>query len=124
MKIPTARVISEPAASSPSRKRMSMASIWRTKLSLKAEKNWHQNRGAKCRADISLLNMTAVPAPSGRPCCDVSEYSLTNMQGLSSPGLAYRTPANEGSAGPARESAQVKRAAAREATHMMMKTVS
>ena len=66
MKIPTASVISDPAASSPSRNRMSMASIWRTKLSLKAEKNWHQKRGAKRRADMSLLNITRVSGPSQR----------------------------------------------------------
>jgi hypothetical protein len=37
---------------------------------------------------------------------------------------SYFRAASEGSAGPARESAQVKRAAAREATHMTMKTTS
>ena len=31
----------------------------RTKLSLNAEKNWHQNNGAKRRDDISVRNMKA-----------------------------------------------------------------
>ncbi len=50
MKVPTASVISGPASASPSRNRISMASMLRTKLSLKTEKNWHQNKGAKRRA--------------------------------------------------------------------------
>ena len=34
-----------------------MTSMLRTKLSLKAEKNWHQNSGAKRREVISVRNM-------------------------------------------------------------------
>ncbi|MEJ0096321.1 MAG: hypothetical protein WDN46_23830 [Methylocella sp.] len=48
MKIPMASVMNTPALS-PSRNRISMASMLRTKLSLNAEKNWHQNKGAKRR---------------------------------------------------------------------------
>ena len=50
MNVPTASVIRGPASDSPSRNRISMASMLRTKLSLKTEKNWHQNKPAKRRA--------------------------------------------------------------------------
>ena len=45
--------------SPPKRKRMSIASMLRTKLSLKAEKNWHQNSGANRRDVIKARNMMA-----------------------------------------------------------------
>jgi hypothetical protein len=38
---------------------MSIASMLRTKLSLKAEKNWHQNSGANRRDVIKARNMMA-----------------------------------------------------------------
>src|SRR5271165_2919010 len=47
------------AFSPPKRKRMSITSMLRTKLSLNAEKNWHQNSGANRRDDIRVRNMTA-----------------------------------------------------------------
>jgi hypothetical protein len=45
------------ACSPPKRKRMSIASMLRTKLSLNAEKNWHQNSGANRREVISIRSM-------------------------------------------------------------------
>ena len=45
--------------SPPKRKRISIASMLRTKLSLKAEKNWHQNSGANRREVIRVRNMWA-----------------------------------------------------------------
>ncbi len=57
MKMPTASVISAPASASPSRNRISMASMLRTKLSLNAEKNWHQNKGAKRRLRIRAASV-------------------------------------------------------------------
>jgi hypothetical protein len=38
---------------------MSIASMLRTKLSLNAEKNWHQNSGANRRDVINVRNMMA-----------------------------------------------------------------
>ncbi len=57
MKMPIASVISMPASLPPSRKRMSIASILRTKLSLKAERDWHQKSGAKRRLRKSSMNI-------------------------------------------------------------------
>ena len=57
MNSPSAMVISGPACASPSLNRMTIASMLRTKLSLKAEKNWVQNSAAKRRARIRLTNI-------------------------------------------------------------------
>ena len=70
MKMPMASVIIAPASFSPSRNRISMASMLRTKLSLKAEKNWHQNNGAKRRLRIRTASVAALlrrdaPASAG-----------------------------------------------------------
>src|SRR5208282_6422842 len=59
MKTIVASRISRLAFSPPKRKRMSMTSILRTKLSLNAEKNWHQNSGANRRDVIRVRNMMA-----------------------------------------------------------------
>ena len=61
MKTPMASVIIAPASFSPSRNRISMASMLRTKLSLNAEKNWHQNKGAKRRLRIRAQSVAAPP---------------------------------------------------------------
>ena len=62
MKMPTAMVTRAPARSAPIRKRISMASMLRTKLSLKAEKNWHQNSGANRRDRNRVENILRLPA--------------------------------------------------------------
>ena len=49
----------------PKRKRMSIASMLRTKLSLNAEKNWHQNSGANRRDVIKVRNMMAAAPGNG-----------------------------------------------------------
>ena len=71
MKVPTASVINGPASDSPSRNRISMASMLRTKLSLKTEKNWHQNKPAKRRArnkEASMANGGIEVAGSSLMC--------------------------------------------------------
>src|ERR1700734_56328 len=57
MKTGTASGILAPASSAPNRNRISIASIWRTKLSLNAERNWHQNNGANRREAINPPNI-------------------------------------------------------------------
>ena len=59
MKTIVASRIMRLAFSPPKRKRMSIASMLRTKLSLNAEKNWHQNSGAKRRDVMRVRNMKA-----------------------------------------------------------------
>src|SRR5215472_16652694 len=49
MKMPPAKVTSDSPACPPILNRISKASAFFRKLSLKAEKNWHQNNGAKRR---------------------------------------------------------------------------
>ncbi len=44
--------------SPPKRNRISITSMLRTKLSLKAERNWHQNSGANRRDVIRVRNIT------------------------------------------------------------------
>ncbi|GJE46820.1 hypothetical protein AEGHOMDF_6029 [Methylobacterium soli] len=44
------------------------------KLSLKAEKNWHQNSGAKRRAVMSDRNMAALPGEA-HDCLPIDEAS-------------------------------------------------
>src|SRR5580658_8495120 len=60
MKMPIASVTFEPTSLPPKRNRISITSIWRTKLSLNAERNWHQNSGAKRREAINPPN---IPPP-------------------------------------------------------------
>jgi hypothetical protein len=66
MKMMVASRILRLACSPPKRKRMSIASMLRTKLSLNAEKNWHQNSGANRRDVIKARNMMAgLPREAG-----------------------------------------------------------
>src|SRR5262249_51520849 len=57
MKVAAASVISSSAWAPPMVKRMRMTSAFLRKLSLNAEKNWHQNKGAKRREVIKCVAM-------------------------------------------------------------------
>src|SRR5438309_1164896 len=54
-------VTSEPEFSPPSLNRMRMTSAFLRKLSLNAEKNWHQNSGAKRRVARRFVAMARGP---------------------------------------------------------------
>src|SRR5215471_19136161 len=64
MKIASASVFSEAAPSPPIWKTMRNPNAFLRKLSLNAEKNWHQNRGAKRRDDMRCID-TARTFPIG-----------------------------------------------------------
>src|SRR4051812_23430052 len=49
-------------SSNPARKRIRNTSAFLRKLSLNAEKNWHQNKGAKRRDVISELDIGLIPS--------------------------------------------------------------
>jgi hypothetical protein len=57
MKIASASVFSEAAPSPPIWKTMRNPSAFLRKLSLNAEKNWHQNSGAKRRDVMRCIDM-------------------------------------------------------------------
>src|SRR3954451_5611306 len=59
MNTAAASVIRVLAFSPPSLNRIRKTSAFFRKLSLKAEKNWHQNKGAKRRVVISEVDMMA-----------------------------------------------------------------
>ena len=65
MKAASARVTSGPARSAPTLNRMIMANMLRTKFSLKAEKNWLQNSGAKRRVTSSSRIMRGLRLRGG-----------------------------------------------------------
>src|SRR6266403_3824046 len=66
MKTAAASVMSASASAPPMRNRMRKTSAFLRKLSLKAEKNWVQNRGAKRRVINRDEDMALPPVPNGR----------------------------------------------------------
>src|SRR6266550_2768881 len=61
MKTAAVRVISTARFSTPGANRIRNTSAFFKKLSLNAEKNWHQNKGAKRRDVIRWSDMVVIP---------------------------------------------------------------
>jgi hypothetical protein len=61
MKTPAVSVMSAPRFSTPGANRIRNTSAFFRKLSLNAEKNWHQNKGAKRRDVIRLSDIVVIP---------------------------------------------------------------
>src|SRR5215470_17578674 len=68
MNTAAASAISSPEWPPPSRNRMRMTSAFLRKLSLKAEKNWHQNSGAKRRVVMRWVDMAQIRSGKGTSC--------------------------------------------------------
>src|SRR5215475_7719291 len=95
MKTAAASVIKASALSPPIWNRIRKTSAFFRKLSLKAEKNWHQNRGAKRRVVISEVNMV-------NSSLEVIEPVLTWLRAaLRRPSIPVATIADCASRGPA-----------------------
>src|SRR5919198_1718654 len=77
MKIPSARVLSEAASWPPILNTIRKPSAFFRKLSLNAEKNWHQNSGAK-RRDVIRWSDIVIPQKARGEC---SGYELACRPG-------------------------------------------